>query len=253
MLGFKPTLTVKKTVTLTYNPVGSPAAPVDLIKKNGISFEKKVESAVAVQQRLGVGGLRWDVIALMDLSYSMDPFFHDGTVQDITERALAWTAAVDADGMAPIGGFHTGFDWLGEVDLTNVMGIVGREGWHTAGSTNLALGLQEALLVAREATNPVYMFIVTDGAPNDRAAVVRLIQRMSQYPIFIKILLVGNDRGGHQFVDSLDDMQEGRLFDNVDAQWIPVPSVVDDDNFNSMMTEELASAVQEMKSVGLVQ
>lgn len=244
-------LTVKKTVTLQYGSADAPAASIDLIKKNGVSFEKKVESAVKLQKELGVGGLRWDVIALIDESYSMDNMFHDGTVQQVVERALAWTAGVDADGMAPVGGFHTWFDWHGEVDLSNVMGIVGREGWHTSGSTNLALGLENALDVAKQATNPVYLFIVTDGAPNDRAAVTRLIQRMSQYPIFIKILLVGDDFGGANFVQSLDDMQVGRLFDNVDAQQIRYPNGVSDDEFNRMMTEELSSAVAEMKSVGL--
>lgn len=246
-----------KSVTLSYNTPGVPAANVSLIKANGVSFEKKVQSAVNMQKALGVGGLRWDVIALLDESYSMDRLFANGTVQTVTERALAWTAGVDADGMAPVGGFAAGFKWHGEVDLTNVMGIVNSEGWGTWGGTDLTSGLREALDVAKQATNPVFMFIVTDGAPNDRQSAVKLIKEMSQYPIFVKILLVGNDSGGKNFVEYLDDLEKhepaGRLFDNVDAQHIVDPTGVSDDDFNKAMTEELADAIQSMKALGLAQ
>lgn len=257
--GFRPApnLVPKKTVTVRYGDVNSPAASVNLIKQNGVSFEKKVTSAVNMQKKLGVGGVAWDVISLLDESYSMGGLFADGTVQEVTERALAWTAAVDSDGMAPVGGFASGFRWHGEVDLTNVRDIVRREGWGCWGSTDLTSGLQEALEVAKGATNPVYLFIVTDGAPNDQASAVSVIKEMSQYPIFVKILLVGNDPRGKAFVEYLDDLEQhepgGRLFDNVDAQHIVSPSRVSDDDFNTAMTEELKDALDGMKAVGLTQ
>lgn len=251
-----PNLTVLKTVNLSYSNPDAPAVSLDKVKANGISFEKKVQSAVKLQKELGVGGLRWDVIALLDESYSMEGLFRNGTVQAVTERALAWTAGVDADGMAPVGGFASDFKWHGEVSLDNVMGIVDKEEWTVWGSTNLTAGLREALEVAKGAENPVFMFIVTDGAPNDQRSAVKLIQEMSQYPIFVKILLVGNDSDGKNFVEYLDDLEQhepaGRLFDNVDAQHIADPTRVSDDDFNRAMTEELASAMQEMKALGLV-
>lgn len=243
----------KKTVKLAYGTPGFAAASVDLIKKNGISFEKKVDSAVSIQKSAGLNGLRFDVIGLLDESGSMGYMFRDGTVQTTVERALAWTAGVDADGLAPFGGFASGFKWHGDVDLSNVMGIVDREGWTTWGSTDLAAGLKAALDLAKQAENPVYLLVVTDGAPNDRSAVVDLIEEMSQYPIFIKVLLLGNDHGGYQFVRYLDDMDGLRLFDNLDAQHIPTPSALSDDEFNSLMTEELSVAVDKMKYLGLAQ
>ncbi|QGH78325.1 hypothetical protein SEA_TRIBUTE_162 [Streptomyces phage Tribute] len=246
-------LSAKKTVTLTRINSGQPAANVSLIKQNGVSFEKKVQSAVKLQKNLGVDN-RFDVIALIDESYSMDGLFADGTVQAIAERALAWTAGVDADGMAPVGGFASGFKWHGEIDLTNVMGCA--SSWGTWGGTDLAAGLKAAFEVAKGADNPVYLFVVTDGAPNDRQAVVKLVKEMSQYPIFIKFLLVGNDRSGKQFLEYLDDLEthEGasRLFDNVDTQHIQNVSRVSDDDFNKAMTEEVPSAIQAMRGVGLV-
>ncbi|WNM73731.1 hypothetical protein SEA_SOLLERTIA_171 [Streptomyces phage Sollertia] len=246
-------LSAKKTVTLTPIQAGKPAANVSLIKQNGVSFEKKVDSAVKLQKDLGVGN-RFDVIALIDESYSMDTLFANGTVQAITERALAWTAGVDADGMAPVGGFANGFQWHGEIDLRNVMGCA--SSWRPWGGTDLAAGLREAFEVAKAADNPVYLFVVTDGSPNDRNAVVRLVKQMSEYPIFIKFLLVGNDQRGKQFLEYLDDLEQhegpSRLFDNVDTQHIKDVSRVSDDEFNKAMTEEVPSAIDAMRQVGLV-
>lgn len=244
-------LRIQKTVVLTpLASPGQPAASLSLIKNNGVSFEKKVASAVDMQKRAGITN-RWDVIALIDESYSMQGLFADGTVQAITERALAWTAGVDADGMAPVGGFANGHKWHGEIDLTNVMGIVAREGWSCWGGTDLVAGLTEALDVAKGAENPVYLFIITDGAPNDQAAATRVICEMSQYPIFVKFLLVGNDPSGKRYLEMLDDMTTGRLFDNVDCQHISNPSTIDDDAFSTLMCEEVVSAIGEMQTLGL--
>ena len=246
-------LSAKKTVTLTPIVSGQPAANVSLIKQNGVSFEKKVESAVKLQKDAGVAN-RFDVIGLIDESYSMDYLFANGTVQTISERVLAWTAGVDADGMAPVGGFANGFQWHGEIDLTNVMGCA--SGWGCWGGTDLAAGLREAFEVAKGADNPVYLFIVTDGAPNDRQAVIDLIAQMSEYPIFIKIVLVGDDPQGKKFVEYLDDLEKHepgrRLFDNTDAQHIRDASRVSDDDFNKAMTEEVPSAIDAMRHAGLV-
>lgn len=246
-------LSAKKQVRLTPIQAGQPAANVSLIKNNGISFEKKVESAVRLQKDMGIGN-RFDVIALIDESYSMDGLFADGTVQAITERALAWTAGVDADGMAPVGGFASGFQWHGEIDLTNVMGCA--SDWGTWGGTDLAAGLKEAFEVAKQADNPVYLFVVTDGAPNDQNAVVKLVKEMSEYPIIIKFLLVGTDSYGKRFLEYVDDLEQhepgGRLFDNVDTQHIQNVSSVSDDDFNKAMTEEVPEAIAAMRNAGLV-
>lgn len=246
-------LSPKKTVTLTRINSGQPAANVSLIKQNGVSFEKKVASAVSLQKSMGVDN-RFDVIALIDESGSMGGLFRDGTVQSLAERALAWTAGVDADGMAPVGGFASGFKWHGEISLSNVMGCAAN--WRTWGSTDLTAGLKAALEVAKGADNPVYLFVITDGSPDNQSTAIALIKEMSQYPIFIKFLLVGNDSYGKRFLEYVDDLEQhepgGRLFDNVDTQHIVNVSRVSDDDFNKAMTEEVPSAIQAMRTVGLV-
>ena len=107
-------LSVKKSVKLRrIADVSKPAASVDLIKKVGVSFEKKVESAVKVNMAKGGShaDVRWSVIGLLDESGSMGGFFQNGTVQEIVDRALAWAATKDSDGMAPFGAFGSHHIW----------------------------------------------------------------------------------------------------------------------------------------------
>jgi hypothetical protein len=256
-------LSAKKKVQLRRNAPGVAAAPIDLIKKVGVSFEKKVESAVKINMQKGGShaGVRWSVIGLLDESLSMNPYFHDGTVQEITERALAWCASVDNDGQAPFGAFGSGHIWHDDVDLSSVSGIVNREGWRPWGSTNLAASLQAILDLVRQmgdnwAADPIFLFIVTDGAPDSQSEVTRLVKELSQYPVFIKILRVGNDPSAQRFTEYLDDMEDhepgGRLIDNVDCPTESLRKGMSDDAFNEMMTEETDNFLIAAKAAGMV-
>lgn len=257
-------LSPKHTVKLRrISDVTKPAVSVDLVKKAGASFEKKVNSAVKMNLEKGGSNkdVRWSVIGLLDESYSMDPFFFDGTVQEVVDRALAWCATKDADGMAPFGGFASGHVWHSEIDLTTVNNVVAREGWSTWGGTNLTASLQAILDMILDMgdgweMDPILLFIVTDGQPNDQESVKRLICELSQYPVFVKILRVGNNSGAKAFTEYLDNMEQhspgSRLFDNVDCPEKSLYKGMPDDKFNADMTEETDSALAGMKSVGLV-
>lgn len=257
-------LSPKHTVKLRrVADVTKPAVSVDLVKKAGVSFEKKVDSAVKINLEKGGANkdVRWSVIGLLDESWSMDPFFNDGTVQEIVDRALAWCATKDADGMAPFGAFADGHIWHSEIDLTTVNNVVALEGWHTWGGTNLTASLQAILDMILDMgdgweMDPILLFIVTDGSPNDQESVKRLICQLSQYPVFIKILRVGSDPRAKVFTEYLDDMEKhspgSRLFDNVDCPTDSLRKGMSDDKFNADMTEETDSALAGMKSVGLV-
>jgi hypothetical protein len=254
-------LSVKKSVKLRTNDPSAPAASVDMIKKVGVSFEKKVDSAVKVNLSKGHNGTRWSVIELLDESGSMYEFFNDGTVQELVERSLAWSASVDNDGMVPFGAFGDFHIWHDEVDLSNVAGIVNRKGWHPWGSTNLTSSLQAILDMIHNMgdgwdSDPILLVIITDGMPDDQESVKRLICELSQYPVFIKILRVGNNPGAARFTEFLDDMEShspgSRLIDNVDCPEKSVRKGMSDDDFNAMMVEETASYVVCAKALGLL-
>jgi hypothetical protein len=245
--------------------VSVPAAvdKIDLIKKAGVSFEKKVESAVKVNMSKGGANnnVRWSVVCLIDESYSMDQFFYDGTVQEITERFLAWAATKDSDGMAPVGAFGSGHVWHEEVDLSNVVGIVNAKGWAPWGSTNLAASLQAILDMIRQMGDgweydPILLGIVTDGRPDNMEAVKQLVCELSQYAVLIKILRLGNDPYAKQFTDYLDDMEDhspgSRLFDNVDCPKQALYKGMPDDKFNEDMTAETDSSVNGMIAAGVL-
>ena len=254
-----PQMVVRKTVGIRRGDATRPAANVDLIKKVGVSFEKKVESAVNLNKNVAgeARGVRWSVVGLMDESYSMQPFFNDGTVQEIVERALAWAASVDSDGMAPFGGFADGHVWHEEVDLHNVNGIVRSRGWQPWGMTNLAASLQAILDMIHQMgdgwqMDPILLFIVTDGMPQNQERVKQLIGELSQYPVFIKILRVGNDPGARQFVEYLDNMTGGRLVDNVEAPDSDLWRGMPDDVFNAAMIHDMDKYVADAKAAGLL-
>jgi hypothetical protein len=253
-----PSLSVKKSVKIRRNDATKPAASVDMIKKVGVSFEKKVQSAVNLNKnQVENKGVRWSVVGLLDESGSMYPFFRDGTVQEIVERALAWSASVDNDGMAPFGAFGSHHIWHEEVDLTNVTNIVDNNGWEPWGSTNLTDSLDAILKMIQDMgdgwqMDPILLFIVTDGSPDNRATVKDRICKLSQYPVFIKILRVGNDPGAKAFVEDLDNMTTGRLVDNVEAPDNGLRRGMPDDEFNSLMINDMDKYIREATLVGLL-
>jgi hypothetical protein len=250
---------VLKTVKVVTRDPSTAAAPVDLIKKVGVSFEKKVASAVNLNKNVSgpSRGVVWNVIGLLDESGSMGRFFRDGTVQEIVDRVLAWSASVDADGLVPFGAFGSHHIWHGDVDLTSVNNVVQTNGWAPWGSTNLADSLKTILELVKEMgdgwqENPILLFIVTDGMPDNQALVKKYIQELSQYPVFIKILRVGNDPGAKAFVEDLDNMVDGRLMDNVEAPDDGLHKGMPDDEFNKAMIHDMDKYIAEATAAGLL-
>jgi hypothetical protein len=100
--------------------------------------------------------------------------------------------------------------------------------------------------------NPILLFIVTDGMPQNQALVRKYIQELSQYPVLIKILRVGTDPGAKQFVEDLDNMTTGRLVDNVEAADNGLRKGMPDDEFNAAMIKDMDKYVLEATGVGLL-
>lgn len=250
----------RKTVKVVKRDPSTAAAPVDLIKKVGVSFEKKVNSAVNLNKNVSgpSRGVVWNVVGLLDESFSMDPFFYDGTVQEIVDRVLAWSASVDNDGLVPFGAFADRHVWHGDVDLTNVNDVVRKNGWGPTGMTNLAASLKAVLDMVHSMgnawqENPILLFIVTDGMPQDPELVKKYIRELSQYPVFIKVLRVGTDPGAKRFVeDELDNMTTGRLVDNVEAPDNGLYKGMPDDEFNAAMINDMDKYIVEATNAGLL-
>jgi len=170
----------------------------------------------------------------------MDPFFYDGTVQEIVDRVLAWSASVDADAWCRLAGLLNSHVWHGDVDLTNVNNVVATNGWSPWGGTNLADSLKAILDMVKDMgdawqENPILLFIVTDGMPQNQALVKQYIQELLSILSLSRFCGLGMTLVPRLFVEDLDNMVGGRLVDNVEAPDDGLRKGWSDDKFNAAM------------------
>ncbi len=243
-------------------------AKADAANGGGLRMTKKVDAAVKQMVTKKVNPRQqWQVVLLADRSGSMGNEYRNGSVQDAVERALGFAVIVDDDGSVPTIFFDHRLQQV-DVSLDNYSDLIRRERIDAYGST----GLTEALVRAAEITGngdlfsgggffkrgassptkkkadiPVFLFVVTDGVPNDPQSAADAIRKLSYRGVFIKFLYVGNDRSGWQFLESLDDdipvgvpyEQGGRLVDNVDAKQMADLRSASDDTFYEAMLDEV--------------
>lgn len=201
----------------------------------------------------------------IDSSGSLRRAYENGSVQETTERALAWVAAVDNNGEFEAGFFDT------EAHKTTNLGLSNYKGWVQAnrppfGGTNLYEALVRGAEMAARALNapqildliatkrfgggyktalqdlkPIktdrifHLTIITDGAPNHgprpfQEAIKELVVRLSYCGIFIKFIFVGNDQEGRDFLQFMDDMVVAKHPNDPqadDVDWFPGARYID--------------------------
>jgi hypothetical protein len=119
------------------------------------------------------------------------------------------------------------------------------------GSTNLAAVLQDATnnYFQRKASGQITMgetlLVVTDGAPDDRRAVIDVIIRAtekmeSDAELAISFIQVGDDAGATTFLKALDDQLEG-----VGAKFDICDTITIDDMGDLSLAEVLLSAIDD--------
>lgn len=241
---------IKKKTSVTVSNAGT---ATNISNSDGIpvSLQKKVDAARISLAKEVPFALKMAVMAFVDASGSMSGFYANGTVQELTERALGFAIAMDDDGEIPVYGF--GFDHFdaGTVNASNYQGFVSRSSLGPNGSTNLSASLAFLEKAVKKSQEPVYALIVTDGAPDDRVDVTRRLERLSKLPVFVKILVVGHDRGAWRYVeDTLDNNDWG--IDNVDGKLINEPAKLSDQQFADKMTEELHSWYRAASNAGII-
>lgn len=220
------------------NPYATPIETAKPEVDSQVSLLKKIDAAkISLSKAPKVRKMA--VRAYIDASGSMSSFYRNGVVQELSERALGFVLAMDDDGEVPTYTFSYKNVLRAVVTIDNYRGIVASRNFFDGGSTNLSDALADLEKVAKVTTEPIYALIVTDGAPDNRADVAARIKRLANYKVFIKILVVGNSVSAWNYIVGLDDMTEGRLLDNVDAQKINNPSQLTDQQFADMMVEEL--------------
>jgi len=116
------------------------------------------------------------------------------------------------------------------------------------GGTRLAPALQVVLDMARAATSPIFLTIVTDDDPADRTEVIRLLKELKKYAVFVKVLTLVRA----PFWDRMDDLEVPGLIDNLDAKRITDPAGMSDLDFADAMVCEWDSWIDLATRAGIL-
>jgi hypothetical protein len=232
---------------------------VNLAKRPIVDLRKDAGRSI---RRRNLGGLQMDIEVVLDRSGSMEDEYQSGLVQRVLDRCYALCAELDPDGQMPVTLFHNSAKQLSELTAQNVDNYVqthiSREPY---GGTSYAPPLEQILRRRRceksflgkvkPAQRPVMVLLITDGVNDDAHATARVMQELSkEAPVFVKF--IGLDTGANvrfTTLERLDDMS-GRSFDNADFfRW---DSSLNDDGLYDALLNEVASAMNGMKKVGLL-
>ncbi len=274
-------LNMSKAVRLEKQLQGAPPQMVNMVKKAGISLEKK-----------GLSDHRARVALCLDISASMHRLYQEGKVQQLCERVLGMAVQFDDDGACDVFTFGTGGYDEGPLDLHNYQGWVQQllQRRRLEGGTNYNKAMQAVRThyfpdggggrrnSPRPDRLPVYVMFVTDGQTTDQGGTRQQVESSSYEPLFWQFMAIGQSsrnvdagsppptkkkRGGFaarlasmmqvdfQFLEELDDMP-GRFIDNADFFSVSDPGVLSDDELYDLMMNEYPGWLQAARAQGLV-
>lgn len=234
-----------------------------------ITLEKMTKEVVLVKEAKGLGNQQAEVWAVIDISSSISPYFRDGTMQGIIDRAMAVGMGFDVGKQIDVVSFGVGAYYEGTANERNYSGFAGQiqKNRGFEGGTNYATaikvirdrtvmkrsggiaGLFGAKKEVKTLDNPVYVLFFTDGDNFDKQETTELIRELSGKGIFFQFVGVG--RSSFDYLQQLDTMS-GRVLDNVN--FFPAYDVVNmpDRTLFEKMISEFAGWIPQARSKGLI-
>lgn len=209
------------------------------------------KTAAVSLDKAGLGTQRAAVQLVLDHSGSMAPYYANGSVQRLAEQALGLSANLDDDGNVPLIFFGSHVEQYDDARLDNYQGIINqlhpRVHW---GSTNYVAAMNAAIdeYHASQATDPALVIFQTDGEPDDRRAVEKLLKKASDLPVFWSFVGFG---GRVSFLERLDDLR-GRTVDNASFFHARDPHAVSDADLYDGITGEFAGWLAAARAKGIV-
>ncbi|MEV2222681.1 VWA domain-containing protein [Nocardia vinacea] len=221
-----------------------------VLGSSGIDLTKKFDKAGIALSKTGLNGIRAEAVLVLDHSGSMRYGYMNGMIQTLVERSLAFSLQIDVDGTIPVIPFDSRLWPTVDVQLNNYRDIVNQRIFkpNQMGGTCLAPALQVVLDMARAATSPIFLTIVTDDDPADRNEVIRLLKELKRYAVFVKVLTLVRA----PFWDRMDDLEVPGLIDNLDAKRITDPAGMSDLDFADAMVCEWDSWVDLATRAGIL-
>lgn len=236
---------------------------LSLEKKAGLSLQKKE-----------IFGEKAQIVLVLDISTSMRSLYSSGVIQKVVERLLAIGLNMDDNREIDVFAFGRHAHEISSANESNINGFVEKvllqkvsleNSTHYSGVMGKVVkkfgqspvseptpapvkkGFFSKLFGSKEVSEPVasapklqpdyptFVFFITDGDNFDQPETTRLIQQISNQPIFWQFVGVGNSR--FDFLKKLDEM-EGRYMDNANFfQLNDISSVSDEVLYDRLLNE----------------
>jgi hypothetical protein len=214
---------------------------LEKIRSDAPHLEKTINMVKQVSEQKGIDTDkdRAQVVGTWDFSNStQDPdgfygtyntLYSDGIMEAINELASAVGFTFDDDGQIPYSLFHSHVVDLDNVTPGTSKGFIDRAyssnsmggtaylpalKWivESVGLGDIDLGSTHRLEVKQQSDIAVYAYFVTDGEPqDDKDAIEEYLRLMSQLPIFVQFIGVGNH--GFKFLKKVNNLK-GTLLDS---------------------------------------
>lgn len=183
----------------------------DMFRKEHISLSKRADDAAQALADIEMLGGRFDVIVLVDGSYSMKNEYKiptggqhkESAVQRLVERVLGFAMQVDPDKKIPVimyGSSAAPAVEINETNYQNAASVINPD----FGSTNMADAFRMALEMAKASGTTTIIINITDGGPNSKPLTTDQVIDTASHPIFVKNLAIKSDAG--PYLKKIDDL-----------------------------------------------
>ncbi|WP_162233437.1 MULTISPECIES: VWA domain-containing protein [unclassified Sphingomonas] len=234
-----------------------PALPVSLSK-----VDLRKQQVGVTLAKLGIDGVRAEVLLVIDASGSMARLFADGTVQETVERIVPVALRLDDDGRLDTWFYAAKCRQVDPLDAGNVEGFVARTlpypGAKVAGGPGIGAGNNEPLvmeaILAREParrTQPLLILFLTDGgiSGSKSEAIKDLLRRTSDRAIFWQYVGIG--RAGYGILRDLDTI-DGRLVDNAGFFAVDDLAQIGDEELYQRLLGEFPAWLKAARAAGVL-
>ena len=220
------------------------------LRKNVIDLSKKAKIEI---EKKGLGGIKSQVVLVLDISKSMNGLFKNGVIQELVERILGLAINFDDDGNVDIILFGTRAYQLPSVSLDELDGYVDREimaNYRITEATKYATALK--LIYDKYKGNqsdPVFVIFITDGNNSDKKESTELITNLSKESIFFQFVGIGKET--YPYLKKLDELPN-RFLDNAGFMHVDDISSIDDSSLYGNLLNEYPEWLEEASSKGVL-
>lgn len=224
---------------------------IDKIQTQAPGLVSLAKTAAHSLEKTGLARQHAAIQLVLDHSGSMSPFYASGDVQRLADQALGLSLNLDDDGTVPLIFFGSYVEQRDDIRLDNYAGIIERT--HPTvhwGSTDYVAGMKAAIAEHQNSftADPGLIIFQTDGEPDDRHGVEKLLKQASNLPIFWAFIGFG---GRVSFLERLDDLR-GRKVDNASFFHAANPSAVTDEALYDGITREFAQWITAARAARII-